>query len=65
MHMVATSGTSSHPIVKFNGRKDSRVTGTVFEITDAELARADQYEVVALQTGSRDTRFGETGVGVC
>jgi gamma-glutamylcyclotransferase (GGCT)/AIG2-like uncharacterized protein YtfP len=45
--VVATSGTSSHPIVKFNGRKDSRVTGTVFEITDAELARADQYEVVA------------------
>ena len=45
--VVATSGTASHPIVKFNGRKDSRVTGTVFEITDAELARADLYEVAA------------------
>jgi gamma-glutamylcyclotransferase (GGCT)/AIG2-like uncharacterized protein YtfP len=45
--VVATSGTASHPIVKFNGRIESRVTGTVFEITDAELARADQYEVAA------------------
>ena len=45
--VVATSGTASHPIVKFNGRNESRVTGTVFEITDAELARVDQYEVAA------------------
>jgi gamma-glutamylcyclotransferase (GGCT)/AIG2-like uncharacterized protein YtfP len=33
--------------VRFNGRHDSRVSGTVFEITDAELVRADQYEVAA------------------
>jgi hypothetical protein len=45
--VVATSGKTHHPIVKFNGRNDSRVSGTVFEITDAELARADQYEVAA------------------
>jgi gamma-glutamylcyclotransferase (GGCT)/AIG2-like uncharacterized protein YtfP len=45
--VVATSGTASHPIVKFNGRKESRVRGKVFEITDAELARVDQYEVAA------------------
>jgi gamma-glutamylcyclotransferase (GGCT)/AIG2-like uncharacterized protein YtfP len=44
---VATSGKTHHPIVKFNGRNDSRVSGTVFEITDAELASADQYEVAA------------------
>ena len=41
---VATSGKAQHNIVRFNGRPDSRVRGTVFEVTDAELAKADQYE---------------------
>ena len=35
------------PIVTFTGSPDSRVSGTVFEITDAELAQADAYEVAA------------------
>ena len=46
-HVVATSGKTHHPIVMFNGRSDSRVSGTVFEITDTELANADRYEVAA------------------
>jgi gamma-glutamyl AIG2-like cyclotransferase len=41
---VATSGKTCHSIVKFNGRNDSRVSGTVFEISDSELADADRYE---------------------
>jgi hypothetical protein len=41
---VASSGKADHAIVKWNGRPDSRVPGTVFELTDAELARADAYE---------------------
>jgi hypothetical protein len=41
---VATSGKSEHAIVRFNGRHDSRVRGTVFELSDSELARADAYE---------------------
>jgi len=45
--VVATSGKTHHPIVKFNGKNNSRVSGTAFEITDAELARADQYEVAS------------------
>jgi gamma-glutamylcyclotransferase (GGCT)/AIG2-like uncharacterized protein YtfP len=45
--VVATSGKTHHANVTFNGRNDSRVSGTVFEITDAELAAADQYEQVA------------------
>jgi gamma-glutamylcyclotransferase (GGCT)/AIG2-like uncharacterized protein YtfP len=44
---VATSGKTHHANVTFNGRNDSRVSGTVFEITDAELAAADQYEQLA------------------
>jgi hypothetical protein len=45
--VVATSGKTHHPIVNFTGRNNSRVSGTVFEITDAELASADRYEVAA------------------
>jgi gamma-glutamylcyclotransferase (GGCT)/AIG2-like uncharacterized protein YtfP len=41
---VAASGTARHAIVRFNGRGDSRVPGTVFEVTDGELADADRYE---------------------
>ena len=41
---VATSGKTHHAIVQFNGRNDSRVSGTVFEVSDAELADADLYE---------------------
>jgi gamma-glutamylcyclotransferase (GGCT)/AIG2-like uncharacterized protein YtfP len=48
--VVATSGQTHHANVTFNGRSDSRVRGTVFEITDAELAAADQYEQLAAYT---------------
>jgi hypothetical protein len=41
---VATSGKADHAIVTFNGRDSSRVSGMVFEVSDAELAKADQYE---------------------
>jgi gamma-glutamylcyclotransferase (GGCT)/AIG2-like uncharacterized protein YtfP len=33
-----------HVNVVPNGRSDSRVTGRVFEISDSELASADEYE---------------------
>jgi Gamma-glutamyl cyclotransferase, AIG2-like len=41
---VAKSGKTHHAVVKFNGQYDSRVPGMVFEISDAELAKADRYE---------------------
>ncbi len=41
---AATVGRTHHANVTFNGRADSRVPGTVFEVTDAELAAADEYE---------------------
>ena len=34
----------TYSIVRFNGRNDSRVRGMVFEITDGDLAKADDYE---------------------
>jgi gamma-glutamylcyclotransferase (GGCT)/AIG2-like uncharacterized protein YtfP len=42
--VVAASGMTHHANIVFDGRNDSRVSGTLFEITDAELAAADQYE---------------------
>jgi hypothetical protein len=42
--VAATIGKTHHANVTFNGREDSRVPGMVFEITDAELARVDEYE---------------------
>ena len=41
---VATSGRSRHAIVRYTGRAGSRVRGTVFEVTESELASADRYE---------------------
>lgn len=39
-----TDDDTHYPIVKFTGRTDSRVKGTVFEISESELANADEYE---------------------
>jgi gamma-glutamylcyclotransferase (GGCT)/AIG2-like uncharacterized protein YtfP len=43
--VAATLGKTHHANVEFNGHADSRVQGMVFEITEAELASVDQYEV--------------------
>ena len=42
-----TTGGTRHANVTFNGRSDSRVAGTVFEITGGELEAADEYERTA------------------
>ncbi len=47
--VVATSGAAVHPILvpAPSGSPGAEVTGTVFELTDAQLAAADDYEVDA------------------
>lgn len=42
--LATAPGRTHHANVTFNGRNDSRVAGTVFEISDAELAAADGFE---------------------
>jgi len=44
-HVIATSGGDRHPILKPTNRADAAVEGTVFAISQAELAAADEYEV--------------------
>jgi gamma-glutamylcyclotransferase (GGCT)/AIG2-like uncharacterized protein YtfP len=43
--VIAASGKTHHPVVVRSGRAEDRVAGTLFEITPAELASADAYEV--------------------
>jgi gamma-glutamylcyclotransferase (GGCT)/AIG2-like uncharacterized protein YtfP len=45
--VVAKSGKTHHPIVRHSADPASRVAGTVFEVTDAEIRSADEYEVSA------------------
>ena len=45
--VAAALGKAHHANVEFNGNKASRVAGTVFQITDAELASSDGYEAVS------------------
>lgn len=40
----AAANGAAHAIVQFTGPVDDRVDGTVLELTDAELERADAYE---------------------
>ena len=44
-HVIATSGSDRHPILRPTDRPGAEVAGTVFEISEAELASADEYEV--------------------
>ncbi|MGQ0641595.1 MAG: GNAT family N-acetyltransferase [Gemmatimonadaceae bacterium] len=59
---VATSGREYHAIVKFNGRKDSRVNGTVFEVSESELAQSDAYEPAGY-AGRGHSGVGEARLG--
>jgi hypothetical protein len=42
--VVAAIGRTHHDNVTFNGRTDSRVGGTVFEVSDGDLEAADRFE---------------------
>ncbi len=44
-HVIATSGSDHHPILKPTERPGAAVEGTVFGISAADLAAADEYEV--------------------
>jgi gamma-glutamylcyclotransferase (GGCT)/AIG2-like uncharacterized protein YtfP len=43
--VVETSGSDRHPVLRPSGDPDASVPGTVFAISEAELAAADAYEV--------------------
>ena len=45
--VVATSGKAVHPIIRPSAEPDVSVVGMVFDLSPAELAHADTYEVDA------------------
>ncbi len=56
--VIRESGKTIHPILRFTGNLADEVSGMVFDVTNAELAQADDYEVddyvrvlVKLQSG--------------
>jgi gamma-glutamylcyclotransferase (GGCT)/AIG2-like uncharacterized protein YtfP len=44
-HVIATSGSDRHPILKPTDRPGAEVQGALFAISESELAAADEYEV--------------------
>jgi gamma-glutamylcyclotransferase (GGCT)/AIG2-like uncharacterized protein YtfP len=58
-HVIATSGSDRHPILKPATRAGAEVEGSVFEITEAELAAADAYEVDDYRRISVPLRSGD------
>jgi hypothetical protein len=57
-HVVAVSGSDRHPILRPSDAHDAAVPGTVFAISAADLAAADEYEVDAYQRISVPLRSG-------
>ena len=45
---MATTGKTHHANVTFSGNEQNRVPGMVFEVTEAELASVDVYEIAFL-----------------
>jgi gamma-glutamylcyclotransferase (GGCT)/AIG2-like uncharacterized protein YtfP len=43
--VIKISGTDTHLVLNYTGNMADQVIGTVFDITKAELAAADEYEV--------------------
>lgn len=47
--VISSSGSDTHPILRYTGKAQDQVSGTVFVLTDNELLAADQYEVADYQ----------------
>jgi len=68
--VLATSGETFHPILRYTGNASHFVLGSLFEITTAELKHADSYEVddyerikAALRSGKTAWIYVEKGGG--
>ncbi len=43
--VLRKSGQKFHPVLKFSGNVEDQIGGMLFEVTDAEILQADEYEV--------------------
>ena len=58
-HVIATSGSDRHPILRQTDRPGAAVEGMVFAISGADLAAADEYEVDDYRRVAVPLRSGE------
>ncbi|PZU66651.1 MULTISPECIES: gamma-glutamylcyclotransferase family protein [Sphingobium] len=65
--VIAKSGTRWHPMVEPSEDPEDAVEGTLFRLTEADVASADAYEVdyvrreVLLRSGRRAFVYGDKG----
>ena len=57
--VIASSGSDRHPILKPTDRAGAAVEGTVYRISDGDLAAADDYEVDDYQRIAVPLRSGD------
>jgi hypothetical protein len=50
-----------HPIIEFFGNKNNEVEGMLFEVTDEEIANADDYEVDDYKRIETSFKSGKVG----
>jgi gamma-glutamylcyclotransferase (GGCT)/AIG2-like uncharacterized protein YtfP len=58
-HVIATSGSDRHPILRPSDRAGAAIEGMVFTISEADLAAADEYEVDDYRRVAVPLRSGE------
>ena len=65
--VIRKSGTDIHPILQSTGTESDEVEGTIYEISEDELAQADRYEIkdysrveVVFQSGTKAWVYAAT-----
>ncbi|MEU0568234.1 gamma-glutamylcyclotransferase family protein [Nonomuraea sp. NPDC052116] len=59
-HVIEVSGSAIHPALITDNSPEAEVMGTVFTLTDDQLAQADDYEVDAYRRVEVPLRSGRT-----
>ncbi|EJL6903533.1 gamma-glutamylcyclotransferase [Vibrio cholerae] len=56
--VIEESGQKYHPILKYTGNIENEIEGTVFEVTQEDLKKADAYEVSDYKRVSANLKSG-------
>ncbi|MGN7863376.1 gamma-glutamylcyclotransferase family protein [Chryseobacterium sp. 22458] len=59
--VLRKSGQKFHPVLKFSGNVEDQIEGILFEVTDAEILQADEYEVDDYKRIETTFKSGKTG----
>ena len=59
--VIKSSGTDIHPILEYTGDDEDFVEGTLYELSDEEILKADRYEVKDYKRSELLFESGENG----